>query len=198
MSNAANFDLLKFVTRRPFLSAEKILSIIILCAVMMWGYFLFQKNQLRHDTEMSSSIELMISQQTQRLQPLLEQGSGNPLVGVLLSGSPKADEGFYPEFEALSHIYVKGVWLERVVIHRNPVFIKITGAMDSSDKLNELLKQLASQNAFKNIQFVGVDVSEGLLPDVPEQYREEVKQLKIPSFYHFTIQTKPLAQSGGV
>ena len=196
MSNAASFDLLKFVERRPTLSAGKILSIVILCAVVMMGYFLFQTERFRHGTEESSKIELTINQLTQTLQPLLQQGASNPLIGVLLSGSPQSEQGFYPEFEALSHVSVPGVWLKDVVIRRHPAFIKITGAMDAPDKLDQLLKQLALQPAFKNIQFIGVDVGKGLLPDVPEQYREEVKQLKLPFFYRFTIQTTPLKKSG--
>ena len=195
MSNAASFDLLKFVERRPTLSAGKILSMVILCAVVMMGYFLFQTDRLRHSTEVSSKLALTINQLRQTLQPHLQQGTNNPVMGVLPSGSLQGEQGFYPEFEALSHIAVAGLWLNDVVIHRHPAFIKMTGAMDDPDKLEQLLKQLALQPAFKNVQFIGVDVSKGLLPNVPEKYREEVKQLKIPAFYHFTIQTTLLNSS---
>ncbi|MES2203959.1 MAG: hypothetical protein V4496_01935, partial [Pseudomonadota bacterium] len=119
-----------------------------------------------------------------------------PLVGALSSNLLQGEQGFYAEFEALTHVQVKGLWLERVVIQRHPAFIKITGAMDSPEKLDQLLKQLALQPAFKNIQFLGVDVNKGLLPDVPEKYKKEIEQLKIPEFYHFTLQTSVLKISG--
>ena len=196
MNNAASFNLLKFVERRPMLSAGKITGIIILCAALLLAYFLFQTNRFRHSTEESTQIELATNQLTQKLQPLLQQGAGNPVVGVLFSGAPQGGQEFYPEFEALTHVQVQGLWLNDVVIHRHPAFIKITGAMDTPDKLDQLLKQLEAQPAFKNVQFIGVDISKGLLPNVPAQYQAEVKQLNIPAFYHFMIQTTPLNQSG--
>lgn len=195
MSNAVSFNLLKFVEHRPVLSAGKIMSIIFLCAVILLGYFLFQVYRVDDSAETATQAELTIHQLTQTLQPFLQQGMGNPLVGVLSSGSPQEAQGFYPEFEALTHIQVKGLWLQEVVIQRRPTFIKISGAMDDPDKLQQLLKQLALQPAFKNIRFLGVDVSKGLLPDVPKEYQEEVKQLKLPVFYHFTLQTTSLKQS---
>ena len=195
MSNAASFNLLKFVERSPRLSAGRIISIVLLCALIMLGYFLFQVDRIRDDTENSEKINLTMNKLKQTIQPLLQSGVGNPLVGVLSSGSLRDGPGFYPEFEALSHVQVKGLWLERVEIHRNPAFIKITGAMDDSDKLEQLLKQLGLQPAFKNIQFIGVDINKGLLPDVPKQYQAEIKQLKLPALYHFTIQTSPYKKS---
>lgn len=196
MNNAASFDLLKFVQCKPKLSAGKMISIIILCAVILSVYFLFQTNLLSYDRGDESKEALTINQLVKTLQPLLQQGVNNPIVGVLFSGTPEGEQGFYPEFEALTHVQIKGLWLEEVVIHRHPAFIKITGAMDAPEKLEQLLKQLAAQSAFKGISFIGYDVSKGLLPDVPEQYREEIKQLKIPAFYHFVLQTSPLEQQG--
>lgn len=196
MSNAVSFNLLKFVERRPALSANKIFLIIVLCTLALLGYFLFQVNQSHTDADNSAKVALAIKQSAQTLQPMLQQGEGNPLVGVLSANLSQGEYKFYPEFEALSHIDVKGLWLSDVVIKRNPPFIKITGAMDSPDKLDQLLKQLALQPAFKNIQFIGVSVSKGLLPDVPPQAQAEVKQLKIPAFFHFIIQTTVITQQG--
>ena len=195
MSNAASFNLLKFVERRPKLSAGKIMSTIILCAVVLFAYYFFQVDRFRRVAEESANMKGKMTQQIQTLQPLLQQGADNTLVGVLSYASPQGEQRFYPEFEALTHVEVQGLWLGEVVIHRHPAFIKITGAMDAPDKLEQLLKQLALQPAFKNIQFVGVDVSKGLLPNVPKQYQAEISQLKIPAFYHFVIQTVPLKQS---
>lgn len=195
MNNAASFNLLKFVERRPMLSAGKIASIFILCALIMIAYFLFQMSRFHDDAEESSKMELAINQLTQTLQPILQHGDGNPVMGVLFSGASQNQLDFYPEFEALTHIQINGLWLNEVVIHRHPAFTKITGAMDAPEKLDQLLKALSTQPAFQNVRFIGVDVNKGLLPNVPEQYREEIKKLHIPPFYHFTLQTTPLNQS---
>lgn len=196
MHNAASFDLLKFVKYKPILNAKKMIGVIILCAAILFGYFLFQINSLSYDRSEESKEALTIKQLISRLQPLMQQGVNNPIVGVLFSNKPESEQGFYPEFEALTHIQIDGLWLEDVEIHRYPAFIKITGSMDAPEKLKQLLAQLESQSALKGISFVGFDVRKGSLPDVPDQYREEVKQLKIPSFYHFVIQTTPLKQPG--
>ncbi|MES2205112.1 MAG: hypothetical protein V4496_07850, partial [Pseudomonadota bacterium] len=79
MSNAATFNLLKFVERRPFLSATKMLGLFILCTILLLGYFLYQKNQFKVVIEEPSKMALTINQLTQTLQPLLQQGVGNPL-----------------------------------------------------------------------------------------------------------------------
>jgi len=195
MSNAVSFNLLKFVERRPMLSAGRIVGAIVLCAMIMLGYFFFQVAHIRSVTDESLNIGPTVNQLTETLRPLLQDGAGNPIVGVLSSVAPESEQDFYLEFEALTHIQVQGLWLEKVMIQRFPAFIKITGAMDTPDKIDQLLKQLALQPAFKNIHFIGVDVSQGLLPNVPKQYEEEIKQLKLPVFYHFTLQTTPLKSS---
>lgn len=195
MSNTVSFNLLKFVERRPVLSAGRIVSAIILCAIIMLAYFFFQVAHIRYVTDESSHAGPTVNQLTETVRPLLQKGAGNPVVGVLSSAVPEAGQGFYPEFEALTHIQVQGLWLEKVTIQRFPTFIKITGAMDAPDKIDQLLKQLALHPAFKNIHFIGVDVSQGLLPNVPKQYEEEIKQLKLPVFYDFTLQTTPLKSS---
>lgn len=192
MNNAASFNLLKFVEQRSWLSVRKIVLAIILYTVLLLAYFLLQVYQIRHSAEASSKMQLIIQQSVLQLQPLLSKGTENPLIGVWPAGALQNDRGFYPEFEALTHIQVKGLWLNRVIIQRNPPFIKIIGAMDSPDKLSQLLKQLAAQSAFKDSRFIGVDVSQGLLPNVPDQYKNELSQLKLPMFYHFVIQTTVL------
>lgn len=195
MNNAATFNLLKFVERRPFLSVRKIFGVFILSAILLLGYFLLQKNRIETEIQTSSKTELTLNELTQTLQPLQQQGANNALVGVLSSHFSLSEQGFYPEFEALTHIHVEGLWLERVIIQRDPFFIKITGAMDSPDKLDQLLKQLALQPAFKNVAFIGTGVAKGLLADVPEKYKKEIDQLKMPVLYHFILQTTLLKTS---
>lgn len=194
MSNAASFNLLKFVERNPVLNATRLISIIVFFIVFLLTYFFFQVYQFRHGSEKIATLEQTIAQDVQLIQPILQQGAGNLLMGVLPTNLINYENDFYPEFEALSHVRVKGLWLTEVVINRNPPFIKISGAMDSSDKLNSLLQQLAAQPVFKSVKFIGVNVDKGLLADIPAKYQEEVKQLKLPVFYHFVIQTMPLTR----
>lgn len=198
MNNAASFNLLKFIEHRPVLSAKKIVLIIFLYVVAMAIYFLLQLHQFHYDADNATQMQITMQRSIQSLQPVLQQGAGNPVVGMLSTGTLKNNTGFYAEFEALTHIQVKGLWLNDVVIQRNPPFIKIAGVMESPDKLNQLLKQLSAQPVFQHISFVGVDVNQGLLPDVPAQYQKVIMQLKLPMFYHFVIQTAALDHQQGV
>lgn len=195
MSNsAAQFNLLKFVEHKPQLSANRIVAIIILFIVVIMSYFFFQVNQFRHDAENAEKLEQNMAQMVLALQPLLQKGEGNALKSVLLIDPRMNKKGFYPEFEALSNLQVKDLWLRDVQINRAPSTIKMIGAMDSPAKLDELLKQIALQSVFKNIEFLGVRVNKGMLPDLPEKYQKEAKKLKIPDFYHFIIQTTAIIQ----
>ncbi len=195
MNNASSFNLLKFVERPPVLSFNKIVIISILYVVIFMTYFLIQQYQFRDDTKKIAQLQIGINESMQKLQPVLNQGVENPVTGIFFTGALKNNVGFYPEFEALSHIYVQGLWLTEVMIQRNPSVIKITGAMDSPDKLNQLLQQLSAQSAFQGVHFMGVDIKKGMLPNVPEQYQDVIAQLKLPQFYHFVIQTTALNQT---
>jgi len=196
MNNSASFNLLKFVERRPTLNINRIFGIIVLFVIVILSYFFYQAQQFRHAAGNIAILDKNIQQSVQLVQPLLQQGVGNPLAGVLPSNFLANEQGFHAEFEALSHVQVKGLWLTDVVISRNPTFIKITGAMDSADKLNSLLQQLAAQPVFRTVQFIGMDVSKGLVSDIPAKYQAAIKQLKFHSFYHFVIQTTALNPQG--
>ncbi len=197
MNNAASFDLLQFVERRPSLSFKKIMSIFVLISLLLMSYFSFQLIKFHHASDEVASTQQSLDRAIYSLRPLLQQGDTNPLVAVLTSNPTKNTTGFYPEFSALTHIQVQGLWLNRVLIQRNPPLIKIMGAMTSPDKLNQLLQQLSAQPVFRDVHFVGVAVDKGLLPNVPEKYKKDLTQLKIPPFYHFIIQTNPLDETGG-
>jgi hypothetical protein len=196
MNNAASFNLLKFIERRPVLSGNKIMIIVALYIVIIVSYLLVQTYQFNHAAENTAQQQAMIQQSIQSLQPALQQGQGNAIIGVFAASELKNDAGFYPEFEALTHIQVTGLWLNDVLIQRNPPLVKIMGAMDTPDKLNQLLQQLSAQPAFQYAHFIGVDVEKGLLPNVPAQYQTAIAQLKLPMFYHFVIQTTALNQPG--
>ena len=199
MSNSASqFNLLKFIERQPMLTANKIAGIIILVVAIMLTHLLFQWNQFRHHAEAIKELEQEIAQATLTFQPFLQQGAGNFLTGILPADPRLNAKGFYSEFNALTHIQVQGLWLKTVEIIRNPVAIKITGSMDTPDKLDQLLKQLSLQSAFKDVNFIGMSVEKGFLPGLPSKYQEQAKaqakKIKMPSFYNFVIQTTALNQ----
>jgi hypothetical protein len=180
------------------LTANKIVGIIILVVAIMLTHFIFQLNQLRHHKETVEKLEQDIAQATLTFQPFLQQGAGNFLAGILTVDPRLNAKDFYSEFNALTHIQVQGLWLKTVEITRNPVAIKITGAMNSPDKLDQLLKQLSLQAAFKNVNFIGMNVEKGFLLGLPSKYQEQAKaqaqKIKMPNFYNFVIQTTALNQ----
>jgi hypothetical protein len=115
------------------------------------------------------------------------------LVAILPSPFIHLDEkGFYPEFYGLSRLNIEGLWLTRLMIDRGVPVVRIEGAMNSSNKLNDFLTFLGQSSAFSQDRFVGLKVETGLLPAIPYEYREKIAALKLPPFYRFIAQTSPI------
>lgn len=191
MSNVASFNLLKFVEHKPILNAKKIVITAIVFALVLLGYIAFQWLRIVNMTETITAEALNIQQLKLALQPRVHQRGNNPLVDVTALHLNENRQDFYREFEALSQINIPGLWLTEVTINRNPHRIKIKGAMDSSGKLDKLLQQLSQQPVFEKITFKGIEIYPEHFQNIPKEYQQELRQLKLPTLYHFIIQTTP-------
>lgn len=187
MSNVVSFNLLKFVERKPVLSAKVILIIVVAFCVVLLSYMGFKWARMAALEKVMTAEELTVQQSASALQSLVHPSSDNSLVGITTFSLIEARQDFSAQFEALSHIHILGLWLSEVIISRNPEAIEIRGGTDSTEKLNMLLQQLTQQPIFNNTQFKVIDVHPELFKDVPKADQDELKQLKLPTFYHFTV-----------
>lgn len=196
MSNVATFNLLSFVESKPWLSAKKIMLIVILFAAILFGYGIFQSMHIENIKNHLAAEEAQLHASTQAMQSLVYPPSKGALIDITTLNLTEVRQDFYAQFLALSRLNIPGLWLKEVVIKRDPFFVQIKGSTNSTEKLNQLVQQLMEQPEFQHIQFQGVNVVPELFKDVPKEYQQELASFKLPTIYHFVIQTT-LDQSAG-
>lgn len=187
MIDARQFNLLPHVEKKRWLTAKISLFVILIYAMALFAVYLLAR--LDH-AEIDRKISAAENNTTQAVAQLKQYLSTKGQLAAVLPSSVVLDsQGFYKEFNALSKIKISGLWLTRVIIDRDTHYVKITGDMTSTGKLNQLLDFLGKNTEFKQYHFKGIEVSEEFLPNIQKAARKKAEELKIPKIYRFTVQT---------
>ena len=187
MIDAKQFNLLSHVEKKSWLSAKMSLSIVIIYALLLIFLYVTMVVSTHEVNQKIITAKDKSAQSVLQLeQYLTEKGE---LAAVLPSLVVLDSQGFYKEFKALSDLNISGLWLTRIIIDRDKHYVKITGDMTSTDKLNQLLNFLGENEMFKEYHFKGIEVSEEFLPKITKSLRKQASELKIPKIYHFVVQT---------
>lgn len=192
MRRNADINFLTFVQCRPWLSAKKIILIVIFFTIAVSVGLCIQKINTADKIAATAIHQARMAQEIIAWQSRPHPVSNNPLVNIALQPLTASQAGFYAPFEALTHLDIPGLWLTEIILDNDLPLLRIQGTMDAAEKLNDLLAQLKRQPAFQAVKFKGIRVAPKRLPTIPKEHEQELKQLKLPVFYDFILQTTPL------
>lgn len=195
MMDAKQFNLLSYVQKKSWFGAKLSLLIVVIYLLVLILLTIVLTQSKREINQEVVSVKQNTTQLAQQFQQYI--GKDRQLVAVSPSPVELDSEGFYKEFQALSTLDIPNLWLTQIIIDRGQRFIKITGDMASTDKLNQLLKFLGANKVFKEYYFQGIEVSEDFLPPIPKSMRKQADELEVPKIYHFVVQTTEIKKNSG-
>lgn len=193
--DAKQFNLLSYVQKKSWFGAKLSLLIVVIYLLVLILLTIVLTQSKREINQEVVSVKQNTTQLAQQFQQYI--GKDRQLVAVSPSPVELDSEGFYKEFQALSTLDIPNLWLTQIIIDRGQRFIKITGDMASTDKLNQLLKFLGANKVFKEYYFQGIEVSEDFLPPIPKSMRKQADELEVPKIYHFVVQTTEIKKNSG-
>lgn len=189
MNKASSFNLLHFIQPSPWLNFKKLSFIFVFYILILFMFSCFQLISLRTHDKAVQNMQGSIQEKMPLFDSLLKNQNNRPLLTLAMKENLQNKRLFSSQFNALTTIRIKGLWLHHVFIKRSPYFVSISGMTDSPDKLNQFLQALSTKSAYKEVHFVTVKIAQSTLPNIPDEYKAMLKQVHFPPLYHFVIET---------
>ena len=192
---AAEFNLVKYVSRRIFLSARLLTLALVIYFIVL--AVVSMRIWLEKPALQSRIVKLnqQLSKVNDVLTPLLyKDEESNKLIGVLPENLQTDDGGFYQDFSDLSKVTMSGLWLVQLSISHDNQQVVIAGATENKANVNDFINALHSQNIFDGSRLEVVGMKKGLIDGLTKEQKAQVQELKLPSYYRFKIASKKSAQ----